>query len=151
MNALMLLKPKSEVEYQQRLLDERRKKLDDFVAARRNENGGRFSIDALAEQQRAEFGNLRADYRESRGNVRSAKGSYMDTLWEGNQRAVDFKNGLKESNRLTSMGLAGGGTMKWGTDTANNTKETARILRGIDKRLANDLNGLGTASATYGY
>lgn len=145
------LDAKSEVEYQQKLLDERKKKLDDFVAARKKENGGKFSIEAMTEQQRAEFGNLRADYRESKGNVRSAKGAYMDVLWDGNQRAVDFRNGLKESNRLTAMGLAGGGAMKWGTDTANNTKETVRILRGIDKRLVDGRNGLSPASATYGY
>ena len=145
------LDAKSEVNYQQKLLDERKKKLDDFVAARKKENGGRFSIEAMTEQQRAEFGNLRADYRESRGNVRSAKGAYMDVLWEGNQRAVDFRNGLKESNRLTSMGLAGGGTMKWGVDTASNTKEMVRLQRELNKRLAEERNGLATGSATYGY
>ena len=145
------LDAKSEVNYQQKLLDERKKKLDDFVAARKKENGGRFSIEAMTEQQRAEFGNLRADYRESRGNVRSAKGAYMDVLWEGNQRAVDFRNGLKESNRLTSMGLAGGGTMKWGVDTASNTKEMVRLQRELNKRLTDERNGLATGSATYGY
>lgn len=145
------LDAKSEVNYQQKLLDERKKKLDDFVAARKKENGGRFSIEAMTEQQRAEFGNLRADYRESRGNLRSAKGAYMDVLWEGNQRAVDFRNGLKESNRLTSMGLAGGGTMKWGVDTASNTKEMVRLQRELNKRLTDERNGLATGSATYGY
>ena len=145
------LDAKSEVNYQQKLLNERKKKLNDFIAARKKENGGRFSIEAMTEQQRAEFGNLRADYRESKGNVRSAKGAYMDVLWEGNQRAVDFRNGLKESNRLTSMGLAGGGTMKWGVDTASNTKEMVRLQRELNKRLTDERNGLATGSATYGY
>lgn len=145
------LDAKNEVNYQQKLLDERKKKLDDFVEARKKENGGRFSIEAMTEQQRAEFGNLRADYRESKGNVRSAKGAYMDVIWEGNHRAVDFRNGLKESNRLTSMGLAGGGTMKWGVDTASNTKEMVRLQRELNKRLAEERNGLATGSATYGY
>lgn len=145
------LDAKSEVDYQQQLLDERKKKLDEFVAARKKENGGTFSIEAMTEQQRAEFGNLRADYRESKGNVRSAKGAYMDVLWEGNQRAVDFRNGLKESNRLTAMGLAGGGSMKWGMDTANNTKELVRIGREVLKSYKDSKAGTRSESATYGF
>lgn len=142
---------RSEVAYRQGLLEEEQKRMRTFTAGVSKRTGRKFRYEDMTDEEKARFDDIRADIQMRKEGVRSAQGSYMDALHEGEQKNVEFREGLKESNRLTALGLAGGGEFQWGKDTASNTKEMVKLLSVVAERLGGGEASGAADSSTFGY
>lgn len=140
---------RNEMGRQQGRLAEAQSQLDYLVQQVKNRNGGEFSYESMTPEERARFNDLRSDVQSRRGDVRSATGAYMDALQERAMKDVEFRGGLVESNRLTALGLAGGGELQWGVDTAKNTEEMVRLMKELSDKVGNARTE--TDSATFGF
>lgn len=140
---------RNEMGRQQGRLAEAQSQLDYLVQTVKDRNGGEFKYESMSPEERARFNDLRSDVQARRGDVRSATGAYMDALQERAMKDVEFRGSLTESNRLTALGLAGGGELQWGVDTAKNTEEMVRLMKELSDKVGSARTE--TDSATFGF
>ena len=87
----------------------------------------------MTDEERAEYDNARADVRRDRGNLLSAGSRAAGLMADRAERVAAIRDdALKQSNRLTAMGLGGGGVVAdFGKATADNTRMANELLQNI--------------------
>lgn len=141
-----------ELELQKSRLEKEEARMQAFIASVVSRTGRAFRYEDMTDEEKARFGDIRSDIRLRKQGVRGAQGEYFNALYEGGQKDVEFRNSLKESNRLVAMGLAGGGEFQWGKDTAKNTAKIVELVKEVATTIKGGGTGdIGGISAQYGF
>ena len=87
----------------------------------------------MTDAERDAYNNNRADIRRDEANVKTAASRVAEVEADRADRFAEFRdNAMKQSNRLTAMGLGGGSVVgDFGRATADNTRRANELLKDI--------------------
>ena len=87
----------------------------------------------MTDAEREAYDNNRADIRRDTANVKTAASRVAEVEADRADRFAEFRdNAMKQSNRLTAMGLGGGAVVgDFGRATADNTRRANELLKDI--------------------